>query len=450
MKNMHSNYKVLIIDDDAEVRRSLVHLFERAKWQVSELSNALNGVKKIISINPDIVISDVKMPNVSGLQLFEETLASESCPPFIFVSAHADVAMAVKAMQQGAYSFLEKPFDPKRLLMAAQNAAKQCRLQRQNHQLHAQIAALSGLDQLLVGNSPALVKVRGELHQYAQILAPVMLHGETGSGKELAARALHNLSQHSSQPFVTVDCSVMAMDHFGAMMFGSSTQETCYLQAAEGGTLFLDEPSALSNKQQAALLRVVDTGQYHPSDSIAVKHANVRIVSATNGSVEQQIVSGQLREDLAFRLNNFAITMPSLRDFSDDIYMLFNYFSEHNFRLYGTPIVPLDTEDISSIMAHTWPGNVRELKHLAERRVVRSQQGDSSVSLAMRQVEGNHNNANKSMLRPAVAAFERALIAQSLIDHEGKMEVVAESLGIGRRTLNEKMVKLDLDKSSFL
>ena len=450
MKNMQPTYNVLIIDDDAEVRRSLVHLFERAKWQVNELPNAINGAKKIMSINPDVVISDVKMPSVSGLQLFEESLAGDHCPPFIFVSAHADVAMAVKAMQEGAYSFLEKPFDPKRLLMAAQNAAKQSRLQRQNHQLHAQIAALSGLDQLLVGNNPALVKVRGELHQYAQILAPVMLHGETGSGKELAARALHNLSQRSAQPFVTVDCSAMASDHFGTMMFGSSTQETCYLQAAEGGTLFLDEPSALSNDQQAALLRVVDTGQYHPFDAIAVKHANVRIVSATNGSVEQQIATAQLREDLAFRLNNFAIIMPNLRDFSDDIYMLFNYFSEHYFRLYDTPLVPLDTEDISSIMAHTWPGNVRELKHLAERRVVRSQQGDSSVSLAMRQVEGAHKHAHKSMLRPAVAAFERALIAQSLIDHEGKMDSVAESLGIGRRTLNEKMVKLDLDKSNFL
>jgi DNA-binding NtrC family response regulator len=450
MKNIQPTYSVLIIDDDAEVRRSLVHLFERAKWQVNELPNAINGAKKIININPDVVISDIRMPSVSGLQLFEECFASTHCPPFIFVSAHADVAMAVKAMQEGAYSFLEKPFDPKRLLMAAQNAAKQNRLQRQNHQLHAQLAALSGLDQLLVGNNPALVKVRGELHQYAQILAPVMLHGETGSGKELAARALHNLSQRSAQPFVTVDCSAMASDHFGTMMFGSSTQDTCYLQAAEGGTLFLDEPSALSNDQQAALLRVVDTGEYHPFDAIAVKHANVRIVSATNGSVEQQIDTAQLREDLAFRLNNFAITMPNLRDFSDDIYMLFNYFSEHYFRLYDTPLVPLDTEDISSIMAHTWPGNVRELKHLAERRVVQSQQGDSSVSLAMRQVEGAHKRAHKSMLRPAVAAFERALIAQSLIDHEGKMESVAESLGIGRRTLNEKMVKLDLDKSNFL
>jgi DNA-binding NtrC family response regulator len=449
MNNIHPTYTVLIIDDDAEVRRSLVHLFERAKWQVSALPNAVNGAKKIISINPDVVISDVKMPGVSGLELFGEVLESKQSPPFIFVSAHADVAMAVKAMQQGAYSFLEKPFDPKRLLMAAQNAAKQCQLQRQNHLLHAQIAALSGLDQLLVGNNPALVKVRGELHQYAQILAPVMLHGETGSGKELAARALHNLSQRSSQPFVTVDCSA-ASDHFGVMMFGSSAQETCYLQAAEGGTLFLDEPCALSNDQQAALLRVVDTGEYHPSDSISVKSANVRIVSATNGNVAQQITTAQLREDLAFRLNNFAITMPSLRDFSDDIYMLFNYFSEHYFRLYDTPLVPLDTDDISIIMAHTWPGNVRELKHLAQRRVVRSQQGDSSVSLAMRQVEGAHNNANKSMLRPAVAAFERALIAQSLIDHEGRMEAVAESLGIGRRTLNEKMVKLDLDKSNFL
>lgn len=456
MNNMLSTYTVLIIDDDAEVRRSLVHLFERAKWQVTDLPNALNGAKKVIDINPDVVISDVKMPGVTGLQLFEEILTSDQPVPFIFISAHADVAMAVKAMQQGAYSFLEKPFDPKRLLMAAQNAAKQARLQRQNHQLHAQIAALSGLDQLLVGNNPTLVKVRGELYQYAQILAPVMLHGETGSGKELAARALHNLSQRSAAPFVTVDCSAIVgttstgNDHFGVMMFGSSTQETSYLQAAEGGTLFLDEPSALSTDQQAALLRVVDTGEYHQSDSILVKRANVRIVSATNGNVEQQIATGQLREDLAFRLNNFAITMPRLRDFSDDIYMLFNYFSEHYFRLYDTPLVPLDTDDISCIMAHTWPGNVRELKHLAQRRVVRSQQGDSSVSLAMRQVEGAHNNANKSMLRPAVAAFERALIAQSLIDHAGKMELVAQSLGIGRRTLNEKMVKLGLDKSNFL
>jgi len=450
MKKLHSTYSVLIIEDDAEVRRSLVHLFERAKWQVNELSNAVNGAKKILSLNPDVVISDVKMPGKSGLQLFEEILTSDQSVPFIFVSAHADVAMAVKAMQQGAYSFLEKPFDPKRLLMAAQNAAKQCQLQRQNHQLHAQIAALSGLDQLLVGNNPGLVKVRGELHQYAQILAPVMLHGETGSGKELAARALHNLSKRCAQPFVTVDCSAMASDHFGVMMFGSSIQKTCYLQASEGGTLFLDEPSALSNDQQAALLRVVETGEYHQADSILVKRANVRIVSATNGSVEQQITSGQLREDLAFRLNNFSITMPRLRDFSDDIYLLFNYFSEHYFRLYDTPLVPLDADDISSIMTHTWPGNVRELKHLAQRRVVRSQQGDSSVSLAMSQLESGSNNANKSMLRPAVAAFERALIAQSLIDHVGKMEMVAESLGIGRRTLNEKMVKLGLDKSNLL
>jgi|TARA_B110000908_G_scaffold5444_1_gene6931 two-component system C4-dicarboxylate transport response regulator DctD len=450
MKTISLIYTVLIIDDDAEVRRSLVHLFERAKWQVSDLPNAVDAAKKMIDINPDLVISDVKMPGISGLQLFEEVFQTDQSTPFIFVSAHADVAMAVKAMQQGAYSFLEKPFDPKRLLMAAQNAAKQCRLQRQNNQLHAQIAALSGLDQMLLGNNPALVKVRGELHQYAQILAPVMLHGETGSGKELAARALHNLSQRSTQPFITVDCSAMASDHFSVMMFGSSSQETCYLQAAEGGTLFLDEPSALSNDQQAALLRVVDTGEYHQCDSIFVKRANVRIVSATNGNIEQQIALDSLREDLAFRLNNFSITMPSLRDFSDDIYLLFNYFSEYYYRLYDIPLVPLDVDDISSIMTYSWPGNVRELKHLAQRRVVRSQQGDSSVSLVMSQIKGTHENSNKSMLRPAVAAFERALIAQSLIEHAGKMEVVANTLGIGRRTLNEKMVKLGLEKSNLL
>lgn len=450
MNNMFSAFSVLIIDDDAEVRQSLVHLFERASWKVSHLPNAVNGVKRINSSNPDVVISDVKMPGISGLQLFEEALSSELSPPFIFVSAHGDVAMAVTAMQNGAYSFLEKPFDPKRLLMAAQNAAKQFRLQRQNRQLHAQLAALSGLDQLLVGNNPELVKVRGDIHQFAPLMAPVMLHGETGSGKELAARALHNLSQRSSQPFVTVDCSAMASDYFDVMMFGSSTQETCYLHAAEGGTLFLDEPSALSNDQQAALLRVVDTGEYHQADSIVVKSANVRIVSATNGNIEQQTTTGQLREDLAFRLNNFSIVMPRLRDFSDDIYMLFNYFSDHYFRLYDVPLVPLDADDIRVIMAHGWPGNVRELKHLAQRRVVRSQQGDSSVSLVMRQVDGARNDANKSILRPAVAAFERALIAQSLIDHQGKMDLVAESLGIGRRTLNEKMVKLDLDKSNFI
>lgn len=451
---MAQTFSVLIIDDDAEVRRSLVHLFERAKWQVNALTNANDGIEKIAKIKPDLVISDVKMPGISGLKLFENITSSDvraaMVPPFIFISAHADVAMAVTAMQQGAYSFLEKPFDPKRLLMAAYNAAKHFYLQRQNHKLHAQIAALSGLDQLLIGNNPDLVKVRGEIQQYAQLAAPVMLHGETGTGKELAARALHNLSQRADQAFVTVDCSAMANDHFDAMMFGSSSQTTCYLHAAQGGTLFLDEPSAFSNDQQAALLRVVETGEYHASDSIEVKKANVRIVSATNGNIEHQIETGELREDLAFRLNNFAITMPCLRDFSDDIYLLFNHFSEFYFRLYDAPLVPLNADDISCIMSHKWPGNVRQLKHLVERRVVHSQQGDSSVSLAMRHMENSHNNANKSLLRPAVAAFERALIAQSLIDHEGKMEVVAESLGIGRRTLNEKMVKLDLDKSSFL
>ncbi|MDP6967525.1 MAG: sigma-54 dependent transcriptional regulator [Gammaproteobacteria bacterium] len=441
------NLKVLIIDDDREVRRSLGYLFTCSGWQVVELANAKDIQKNLKQHQPNVVISDVRMPGDNGLDAFAVAREGLYCPEFIFISAHADVDMAVGAMTLGAYSFFEKPYDPKRLLLTARHAAEQDVLKKQNQLLLHQINHLSGLDQMLIGNNAELVQVRQLIHQFAPVNAPVMILGETGTGKELAAKAIHSLSNRADKAFVTVNCAMLDTQHFASMMFGSSTQAG-YIEKAEGGTLFLDELSAVANEQQAQLLHLIDHGEYQQVGSIDLRQADVRIVSATNGQLTRLVEQGKLRQDLIYRLDGLSLHMPALRDHGDDIHLLFNHYSMQFGRVHDITPAQLTAADITTLMTHKWPGNVRELMHLAERHILRSRVQPCSVADAMTGQDAG-TTANQC-LRPAVAAFERALISKVLIEHEGRMDEVADCLGIGRRTLNEKMVKLGLDRSSLL
>ena len=445
--NNNKSYHVLIIDDEAEIRHALNYLFSGQGWSVSELTSAEGAAQKIASLSPDLVISDVRMPGLSGLDFFASLKNPDTSPPFIFLSAHADVAMAVEAMHLGAYSFYEKPFEPKQLIRASKNAAKQHRLRLENSQLQSQVASLSGLDAMLIGNNKQLVKIKQQIIQFAALDSPILILGDTGTGKQLAASALHQLSPRSNKPFITINCANLTEAQFALALFGS-TSNPGYVEKAHGGTIFLDELSALSSDQQMQLLRVIETGEYQHTDSIELKQADLRIVAAVNGDLQQLQTNEVLRKDLIYRIATLTIHMPNLSGADEDIILLFNHYLHHYCQANNLPIPALSAHDLTSLLTHPWPGNVRELIHLAERFVIHNMLQPSPIEEVLS--GQSSTQADKPNLRSAVANFERAIIRKVMLEHQGRMDDVAAYLGIGRRTLNEKMVKLNLDRKDIL
>ncbi|MGJ8529418.1 sigma-54-dependent transcriptional regulator [Maritalea sp.] len=441
------NHRVIVIDDDKEMRQSLIYLLSAAGWEVEALAETSMIENKVAAFLPDVILSDVRMPNSSGLDLLSEK-SNVAQLPIVLISAHGDIPTAVQAMRDGAYSFLEKPFDPQRLLTVLRNAAEKNRLSKDAERLRKQLATLSGLDRVLLGKSEMLQSVRESVLDFSSADAAALILGETGTGKELVARALHNLSDRANGPFLAINCATIEAEGFEKRVFGEAGQSQGLFRQAEGGTLFLDEIGTCTLDVQAKLLRAIELREILPVGADKPITVNVRIVSASNEPLDQAINDGRFRSDLYFRLNNVVIDLPTLRSRKDDIPLLFEHFLQNYAELYETQIPEVTTEDMAILITHEWPGNVRELRNVAERLVLASRRGAGSVSEALR-VQNDMGDVPET-LREAVAAFERTLIAKAIRNHKGKMDAVAEALGIGRRTLNEKIVKLNLNKSDLL
>lgn len=429
-----SAFRVLIIDDDRMMRNSLVDLIEAAGWTAKALARATDTERWINQFQPDVILSDVRMPELSGLDLLRQL---ENAPPIVLISAHGDIPMAVEAMNLGAYSFLEKSYDPKRLLVVLSHAAEQHQMRNSNQRLKERLTELSGLDRILLGNTPEMVKLRELITMLALSETTVLIEGETGTGKDLTARALHDVSSRCDGPFIAVNAAQL-----------TPSQLPMLARNASGGTLFLDEICACPADIQPMLLRLIEAKEVIDPELGKPEQINLRIVSATNEGTEQAVAEGRLRQDLLFRLEGFRLCLPALRNRLDDIAMLITKFMQEFATSYSIETPELDDADIASLMAHDWPGNVRELKSVAERRVLFAQQGTGTMQDALANVDSVA--LSRPGLREAVAAFERQMIGKALKDHAGRMDEVANSLGIGRRTLNEKIVKLGLDKEALL
>ena len=440
-------YSVLIVDDDASMRGSLIDLLAAAGWEVAALGRAAQVAEHILSDPPDVILSDVRMPGMSGLELLD-SLDPVTAPPLVLISAHGDIPMAVKAIQDGAYSFVEKPYEPRRLLTILTHAADQARMRGDNTRLRERLYALSGLDRVLLGQSDALAQLRRDILDFAETPAPVLIQGETGTGKELVAHALHDLGAAPDAPFLALNCAAFSPETFEAEMFGTAGGPPGRLRKAAGGTLFLDEIVTCPLPVQAKLLRVIEDKEMLPVGAASPVPLDLRVISATNEPVDQAVVEGRLRADLLFRLNTLELHLPPLRQRKDDIVLLATHFLTHYTELYEVSRPDLDAEDVAALLAHDWPGNVRELRNACERRVLASRRGGGSMSAAIRPDQDLEDVPDT--LRMAVAALERELIGKAIQAHEGRMDAAAEALGIGRRTLNEKIVKLGLDKDAWL
>lgn len=441
-------YNIAIVDDDREMRESLSELMEATGWQVETFNRASAILDKLDHLAPDVILSDVRMPGMDGLELLRHLKEKAGTPPVVLISAHGDIPMAVEAMQLGAYTFLEKPFDPRRLLTGLRHAAEQHRMRQDTERLKSRLTALSGLDRILIGETHEIKHLREEILDFTDTEAAVMLLGETGTGKEVVARALHDLSERAKGPFTVLNCATLPADYFEVSMFGEAGGDKGLLVKTDGGTLFLDEVAACPLPVQAKLLRAIENREVLPIGGEKPIPLNIRIVSSSNEDMTQEVAAGRFRADLLYRLNTLVLNLPTLRDRRSDIVMLFSHFLNEYGAVYEVAPSSLTAEDISALMTHDWPGNVRELRHVAERLTLAARRGRGTVSAAL---HPDHDLEDvPDTLREAVAAFEKELVAKAIRTHQGKMDAVAENLGIGRRTLNEKIVKLGLDKNALL
>ncbi|MEH6633526.1 MAG: sigma-54 dependent transcriptional regulator [Halopseudomonas aestusnigri] len=455
-----SKILVAIVDDDQEMRESLEFLLDKAGHNTisfSKAADALNHLtRKDIQSLPDILVTDVRMPGMTGLELQEKLQVQMPLLPVVLISAHGDVPMAVKSMQKGAYSFLEKPFDPPRLVTIVRNAAESHRLELENTSLRKRISQLSGLNHVLLGDTTPMQELKDDIQNLADTDATIMALGETGTGKEVVARAIHELSSRVSGPFVAVNCAAVPENLFEASMFGhvagaftgATSASKGYFASAQGGTLFLDELGACPLGQQAKLLRALETREVIPVGSTQPVKINIRVISATNENLSEAVTKGSFREDLFYRLNTLVLELPPLRKLRDDIVFIFTHYLTEYAAKYGTMVPSLSNEDVAILLSHNWPGNVRELRQVAERRVLANRRGRGSVSEAL--TFGAGINDGPKALRKSINSYEKQLIVKAMQNHSGDMETVAVDLAIGRRTLNEKLVKYDIIRTDFI
>ncbi|EGB16085.1 two component, sigma54 specific, transcriptional regulator, Fis family [Pseudodesulfovibrio mercurii] len=446
--------KVILVDDEQSVRDSARQWLELSDFEVADYADARVALRDITPDYAGIVLTDVKMPGLDGLAFQKKIADIDEHIPVVLFTGHGDIAMAVEAIRGGAYDFVEKPFDPEQILETIKRALEKRRLVLENRQLKMALSECEGIDSRLVGTSAPMRELKKEITHIAPTRANVLLFGETGTGKEVIARAIHNLSLLNKGPYMALNCATIPVDmaeselfgHVSGAFTGAQGKRIGKLEAANGGTLFLDELNSMPLDVQGKLLRALEMREITPLGANSPRAVNFRLISAMNENPRKAIDEGRLREDLYFRINTVELNVPPLRERMDDIPLLFSFFLERTADTYGMTAAPLGPEGLPLMMSHDWPGNVRELKSVAERYILSPLPPKERIAKIMAAKTGDTAPQAVS-LRDQVSLFERHLIQESLNRNGGVIKDVIDDLGIPRRTLNEKMTKYGLKRS---
>lgn len=436
---------VIVVDDEASIRTAVQQWLSLSGFNVRLFASAQDCLAQLPAHFPGVIISDVRMPGMDGMQLLERLQADDPDLPVILLTGHGDVPMAVEAMRNGAYDFLEKPFSPQSLLGSLRRALEKRQLVLENRRLHEQADLKSRLESSLLGMSQGLVQLRRQVLELAGLPVNVLIRGETGSGKERVARCLHDYGPRAGKPFVALNCAAIPEALFEAELFGHESgaftgaqgKRVGKLEYANGGTVFLDEIESMPLAQQAKLLRVIQEQKLErlgANRSIAV---DLRIIAATKPDLLEEARAGRFREDLAYRLNVAELHLSPLRERREDIPLLFEHFARGAAERVGRIAPPLDGAQLARLLGHDWPGNVRELANAAERH---------ALGLDPPKVE---EVAGQS-LAAQMEAFEAQCLRAALRQHHGEIKAVMEMLQIPRRTLNEKMQRHGLVREDYL
>lgn len=446
---------VYLVEDEPAMRASVAKWLKISGIEVQEFDGS-DGV--LDQLAPDFrgtVLSDVKMPRMDGMGLLRNINSIDPDLPVVLFTGHGDIAMAVEAMRIGAYDFIEKPFEPERLLDVVKRALEKRRLVLENRRLTRELESASGLDARLIGSDPAIREIKREILNIAPTDANVLIHGETGTGKEIVARSLHEFSLRRKLPFVAVNCAALPTQIVESELFGhergsftgADQRRIGKLEAAHGGTLFLDELTGMSMEIQAKLLRALEDRKVTRLGSNTPVECDFRLIAAMNEPVNESVKNGKLRKDLLYRLGTVEFDMPPLRLRKRDVVDLFGLFCERAAEVYERDMPPLTAQGAAALIAHSWPGNVRELRNVAERYVLSSHQPEERLS---RILEGSaQSELDCSSLPDQLAQFERHLLKDALKRHHGKLQHVMAELGLPRRTLSDKMTKYGLAREHF-
>jgi|TARA_R110002072_G_scaffold11431_25_gene51716 two-component system C4-dicarboxylate transport response regulator DctD len=444
--------KVLLVDDEESLRDSLRQSLELAGLQPVVAASADAAIGLLEDQWPGIVLSDLRMPGMSGFDLLAAIQDRDPDLPVILLTGHGDIPMAVQAMTLGAYDFIEKPCPQDRLLEVVQRACEKRRLVLENRLLRRRLQA-SGQEEIgILGDAPATQLYRGRLEAIAQADVDVLIEGETGVGKELAARALHGLSACRNGPFVAINCGALPGELIGSELFGhesgaftgaSSAREGKF-EHANGGLLFLDEIESMPLDLQVKLLRVLQEREIERLGSNKKIPLRVRVVAATKEDLLAAAKQGRFREDLYYRLDVARLAVPPLRARLEDVELLFRHFLHQAAERQNKAVQPLPSELAGELTGYGWPGNVRELRNAAERY-----QLGLGLTLGGQILTPKPEDAQAS-LPTRVEAYEKRLIAEALQQAGGNVTRACGLLGLPRKTLYDKFKKHGLSRSDFL
>jgi DNA-binding NtrC family response regulator len=450
-----SRINILVVDDERGLCSGVQEALRREGYSVDAANDGRSALSLIERRLYNLVVSDLKMPELSGLQLLKKANQVSPDTLFIMMTAYGTVESAVEAMKEGAYDYLPKPLDMKRLRLLVLKALEFQALVAENHELRLRLKKRSE-PSLLIGNSEAVSKVVQLADEVANSDVTVLIEGESGTGKELVARAIHVKSARAERPFISVNCAALPEQLVEAELFGhvkgaftgALANKPGRFELANGGTLFLDEIGDLAPKGQGDLLRVLEDGSFRKVGATEVTHVNVRVLAATNKKLQDQVASGKFREDLFYRLQIVPISIPPLRERPEDIPLLVDSFLDHFILKHKRRPKQFSPEALHLCQRFPWPGNVRQLRNMIERLIITHRGSTIAADDLPDLLRRQDRNARTFTVQPGMtlAEIERLLISQTLTHVTHNREEVARVLGISRRSLQYKLKQYGLLK----
>lgn len=442
---MADKISILIVDDEDSVRDSLLNWFIEDGYEVEAAENAKRALQLLEKRDFNIILADIKMPGMDGLELQRRIKALNNETIVIIMTAFASVETAVQALKDGAYDYVTKPFDPDDLSHLIRNAGAQIRLRKENEALKTRVTTLDDVDDI-IGKSEAIRKLLEQIESVAQSNSSVIITGESGTGKELVARAIHANSQRRYFPLVSVHCGALTESLLESELFGhekgaftgATFNRKGRFEMADGGTIFLDEIATVSPKMQIELLRVLETKSFHRVGGNKEITSDFRVICATNRDLETMVRNGTFREDLYYRLNVVNITIPPLRERTDDIPLLVNHFINKYCTSMSRDLITIEPAAMKQLEKFEFPGNVRELENMIERAIVIG----NGKEIRLKDLPMGKEAADSSV--ESLEELEKKHIEQILAKYEWNVSRSARALHVDRVTLYNKIRKYGL------
>jgi two-component system C4-dicarboxylate transport response regulator DctD len=450
---MKKNNLVIFIDDEKHIRQANTQTLELADMAVSCFESAEKALPQIDKNLQGIIVCDIRLPLMDGMTFLNRVREIDQDLPVILITGHGDISTAVQAMREGAYDFIEKPYSAERLVKTVQRALEKRTLTLENRNLRRELEAQKTPGPRIIGKTQQMEQLRATIAQVADTGADVLITGETGTGKELVARSLHELSRRRTRNFVAVNCGAVSESLIESELFGHEAgsftdardKRIGKFEYANGGTLLLDEIESMPLHVQVHLLRILQERTVERIGSNKIIPLDLRVVAAAKADLKDLSQKGLFREDLYYRLNVVRLRLTPLRERREDIPLLFHHFILVACHRYQQEVPLPESSQLNTIMAYSWPGNVRELRNVAERYVLLGAQNDWSIDKLL---PGSTNTAPRSLARQ-VETFEKSLVEQALTSCNGSLKEVISLLSIPRKTLSDKMRKYGLDKSDY-